>query len=420
MADIQKIVGKTGITYRVRYRDHDDRERKKSFKRRRDAADFVEGLKETRAAGKRAAGLTAETVGEAIDHWVDVCARIGRHGREPVEPATLRTYRTHAAHLKALGLPGGPGGGGQQLGAVRLEDLAGPTCQAVRAGLLTAHGRRNAKKVFTSFRSALAQAVESGLLAADPAAGMRIVTASRFGSDTQVEIPAPQQMQKILAVAAESRRWSTGQRSDGNVRAAWRRYYPLILVAVFGGLRPSEQRGLAWSQVDLDAGRLEVTQRADERGIIGAVKTKNARRTIFLPRTVTVELRAWRQHCPVSPGHLVFPSAKGSPMSLANIHQRAWQPLLERAGVVDAEGEAAFSYYACRHFYASALIAQRAAEGMSREAIALAIAEAMGHASPAFTMSVYGHLFPRSEETRRAQAEALEAALLGPSLTVVG
>lgn len=415
MADIQKRVGKRGTTYRVRYLNEVGAiAYSPSMPLRKDAAAFLAALKETRAAAKRSAGLTADTVGDAIDHWVDVCKRIGRHGREPVEPATLRAYEGHAAHLKALAVPQG------RLSAIQLGDLVGPTCQAVRAALLTAHSRSHATKIFKSFKAVIAQAVESGLLVADPASAMRIVSAGRFGADHQVEIPTPEQMQRILATAAESRHWSTGQRSDGNVRAAWQRYYPLILVAVFTGMRPSEQRGLCWPQIDLESGRLDVTQRADERGIIGAVKTKNANRAIYLSKTVLTELRLWRKHCPVSPKHLVFPSVSGgNPMSLANIHQRAWAPLLERAGVVDADGKPAFTYYAARHFYASALIAQKVQANESREAAALAIAEAMGHANPAFTLQVYGHLFPRDQAVRRAQADALEATLLGPQLTVV-
>ena len=410
MADIQKRVGKRGTTYRVRYRDHTGKlAYSESFERRKDAADFRDALSQTRAAAKRSAGLTAETVGEAIDHWLDVVGRIGRHGREPVERKTLTSYKSHAKILRILKVPQGAAG------AIRLADLHGPTCQAVRAALLTAHGRAYAGKIWRSFRSALAQAVESGLLTADPSARMMIVSASRFGGDDRVEIPTVAQMQAILATAQACRQWSTGQRSDGNVRAAWRRYHRLILLAVFSGLRPSELRGLSWRQVELDAGKIEVTQRADEYGVIGAVKTANALRTVYLPVTVIEELKVWRRECPISPAHLVFPSAQGNPLPLGNIHRRAWEPLLERAEVVDAAGEPAFAFYACRHFYASALIAQKVGEGLTREAAALAIAEAMGHSSPAFTMQVYGHLFPKDESVRRAQAAALEATLLGPS-----
>ncbi|HEY9567140.1 MAG TPA: site-specific integrase, partial [Thalassobaculum sp.] len=302
---------------------------------------------------------------------------------------------------------------------LKLGDLSGPACQAVRAALLTVYSRTYAGKIFQSFRSALAQSVESGLLAADPAAGMRIVTASRFGADERVEIPTVAQMQAILRTAAECRQWSTGQRSDGNVRAAWRRYHRLILLAVFSGLRPSEQRGLAWPQVDLDAGKVSVVQRADQYGVIGAVKTANAVRDVQLPRTVVDELRAWRLECPLSPGHLVFPSAQGNPLPLENIHRRAWRPLLERAGIVDAEDVPLFTYYATRHFYASALIAQHVQEGMSREAMALAIRDAMGHATVTFTLQVYGHLFPKDDAAGKAQAAALEATLLGPAAAAI-
>src|SRR3546814_15244334 len=60
---------------------------------RREAAAFRDSLSTTRAAARRSAGLTAETVGEALDHWIDVCAKVGRHGREPVERKTLTSYQ---------------------------------------------------------------------------------------------------------------------------------------------------------------------------------------------------------------------------------------------------------------------------------------------------------------------------------------
>src|SRR3546814_742114 len=94
-------------------------------------------------------------------------------------------------------------------------------------------------------------------------------------------------------------------------------------------------------------------------------------------------------------------------------------PLLERAGIVDAEDVPLFTYYATRHFYASALIAQHVQEGMSREAMALAIRDAMGHATVTFTLQVYGHLFPKDDAAGKAQAAALEATLLGPAAAAI-
>src|SRR3546814_5167657 len=94
MADIQKREGKRGTRYRVRYRDHDGETAYSPWlERRSEAAAFRDSLSTTRAAARRSAGLTAETVGEALDHWIDVCAKVGRHGREPVERKTLTSYQ---------------------------------------------------------------------------------------------------------------------------------------------------------------------------------------------------------------------------------------------------------------------------------------------------------------------------------------
>src|SRR3546814_3438578 len=65
----------------------------------------------------------------------DVCAKVGRHGREPVERKTLTSYQSHVKILKPLALPQG------RLGLLKLGDLSGPACQAVRAALLTVYSR---------------------------------------------------------------------------------------------------------------------------------------------------------------------------------------------------------------------------------------------------------------------------------------
>ena len=48
---------------------------------------------------------------------------------------------------------------------------------------------------------------------------------------------------------------------------------PLIVTAIFTGLRASELRGLRWVDVDLDAGELTVRQRANRWGTIGSPKS---------------------------------------------------------------------------------------------------------------------------------------------------
>lgn len=74
----------------------------------------------------------------------------------------------------------------------------------------------------------------------------------------------------------------------------WRRYQPTIYLAIFSGLRPSEYRGLTWDNVTRES--VTITQRADKKGIIGAVKSRAARCTIYLPRIVTGMLFSWKVH----------------------------------------------------------------------------------------------------------------------------
>jgi integrase len=48
------------------------------------------------------------------------------------------------------------------------------------------------------------------------------------------------------------------------------RWRPLLLTAIFTGLRSSELRGLRWEDVDLKTGELHVRQRADRYNVIGS------------------------------------------------------------------------------------------------------------------------------------------------------
>ena len=77
--------------------------------------------------------------------------------------------------------------------------------------------------------------------------------------------------------------------------ARWR---PLLLTAIFTGLRASELRGLRWDDVDLKRGELHVRQRADRYGKIGRPKSEAGERTVPLPPMVVTALREHRLACP--------------------------------------------------------------------------------------------------------------------------
>jgi integrase len=78
-----------------------------------------------------------------------------------------------------------------------------------------------------------------------------------------VDIPTPDEIRALIAGL------------DGRRR-------PLLLTAIFTGLRASELRGLRWSDLDLKRGELHVQQRADRYRVIGRPKSAGSARTIPL------------------------------------------------------------------------------------------------------------------------------------------
>ena len=113
--------------------------------------------------------------------------------------------------------------------------------------------------------------------------------------------------------------------------ARWR---PLLLTAIFTGLRASELRGLKWADVDLKRNEIHVRQRADRYGKIGRTKSEAGERTVpLLPMVVNV-LREHRLACTNGSLGLAFPNSKGSIEHRNTIVERGLHPAQMAAGVV--------------------------------------------------------------------------------------
>lgn len=161
-------------------------------------------------------------------------------------------------------------------------------------------------------------------------------------------------------------------------------------------MRSSELRGLRWQDVDFKRGQINVNQRADEFGEIGAPKSEADVRAIPVPPLVINALKEHRlKHANESA--LAFANPKGEPRSHTNIINKGLVPTMIRAGVVTADGKAKYSgTHALRHFYASWLINRKEDGGLGLPA--KMVQERLGHASIVMTMDVYGHLSPRADD----------------------
>jgi integrase len=204
-----------------------------------------------------------------------------------------------------------------------------------------------------------------------------------------IDIPMPSEITRIFAAA----------------KPHWR---PLLVTAVFTGLRASELRGLRWEDVDLKRAELHVRQRVDRYNTIGKPKSNAGSRTIPIGPMVVNTLREWK--LARSAGDLVFGTRSGRPMEHTNLVRCAFLPAQVAAGVVSADGRAKYTgLHALRHFYASWCINRKVDGGL--ELPAKVVQARLGHSSITVTFDTYGHLFPRGDDG--AELAAAERGLFG-------
>ena len=178
---------------------------------------------------------------------------------------------------------------------------------------------------------------------------------------------------------------------------------PLIVTAIFTGLRASELRGLKWSDVDLDADELNGAAARRPMGLDCSPKSDAGKRTVPLAPMVVSALQEWRLACPKGPLDLVFPNGKGRPEQITSIRYRGLGPLQQAAGVSD-DSKPKYGMHSFRHAAASLFIEQ-AFSPKRGQAL-------MGHSTLQMTFYTYGHLFPAADDDRVAMRQ-LQARLVG-------
>jgi integrase len=268
-----------------------------------------------------------------------------------------------------------------------LSSLTMPRVTQFDADLRT-NGRSVAmrRKVLTSLKSMLSFAQSQGLVAQNVARGVKMKSDARNTAGPLREghdFPSKGELRSMM----------------DNAPTRWR---PLLVTAIFTGLRVSELRGLRWQDVDLDnptVPMLHVRQRADNWDKIGKPKSKAGSRDIPLAPIVANTLRQWKAECPAGALDLVFPADDGSVESYFTIRSSFWLPLQSRLGMPEKYG-----FHSLRHAAASLFIAHL---GWTPKRVQTV----MGHASIQMTYDRYGHLFEDRENDREAMKK-LEAAVI--------
>jgi integrase len=356
----------------------------KTFAKKRDADAHHAIVGAAVRAGTHTADSKSATVAKAAELWLASCDAAG------LERTTITAYRQHVdLHIVPI------------LGALRLTQLTVPIIRGFEDRL-----RRDGRspvmvhKARRSLGALLADAQERGLVAQNVVYSMRKHRRSaRVDGNGKLEIginiPTPDEMRAIVAKLPHI--------PDA---ARWR---PLLLTAIFSGLRASELRGLRWQDIDLKRGELHVRQRADRYGKIGRLKSAAAKRTVPLPPMLVSALREHRLACPKNDLDLVFANSRGSIEHRNTIVEHGFHPAQVAAGVINGDGKAKYpGLHSLRHFYASWCINRRVDGGLE---LPLKVVQArLGHASIQMTADTYGHLFPRSDDG--AEMAAAERAFL--------
>ena len=381
----------------VDYVDQTGKRRLKTFAKKKVADNFAATANVEIRAGVHTADSASITVAEAGRLWLETGDKAG------LERSTLAAYRQHLKlHIEPY------------LGNVKLSQLSAPMVREFEDKLARGdmpegappqpRTRAMVRKIRVSLSSLLSDAQERGLVSRN------VVRELRRTRARGVERKAERRQKGKLKVGVDI---PTREEIKAIVEAAKGRWRPILLTAIFTGLRASELRGLRWADVDLDKRELHVRQRADRYSAIGKPKSESGERTVPLTPIVVNTLREWKLACPKSAAELVFPSTGGLVEHHKNIVERGLVPTLIVAGVtIEEDGEIKCAKYtglhALRHFYASWCINRRVDGGL--ELPAKVVQERLGHSSIMMTMDVYGHLFPRGDDS--AELEAAERSLL--------
>ena len=260
---------------------------------------------------------------------------------------------------------------------VRLITPAEVRAWYARVGETTGDARR--AQAYRLLRAVLNTAVEDEILEANPC---RI----KHGGTVESE-------ERPIATVAEVEKIARGVPE---------RYYALVLLLAWSGLRFGEATALRRKDIDLQNGTVRVSQRiyrdASGTTAIDSPKTRRGRRTVHVPTHVTEALRAHLAAYPAIGDALVFRTVNGNPVARSN-----WSSMFRSAAA--AAGRPDLRSHDLRHTGATLAAATGAtlADLMAR----------LGHSSPRAAL-IYQHA---TEEGDARIAEELSRLAGGAKAT---
>jgi len=368
--ELRVFIGRDPVSGRVRYATKSVRGGKREAQR---------ALAAMVSAAPASAPISSMTVADTLERWFD-------HARDGLSPSTVANTRMIIdKHL------------GPHIGAVPLSKLTPERIDAAYRALRD-HGGRGGKSLAPAtvhrahnvLHRAVGQAVRWGWLPTNP---VSLASPPRRPAP-DIRPPAPAEVMQLFAEAAK----------EGPAFALY------VLVAAVTGARRGELIALRWSDVDFDAGVVQL-RRGIVHGITGLAekdtKTHTARRIAVDAATI----EALRQHRSAAEdvatacGAVV--TGECFVFSYAPDGRQNWSPALVTqafARVAKRAGVPEVRLHDLRHFVATRLL--------SNGVDVRTVAGRLGHRNPNVTLNVYAHFLPEAD---RDAADLLGRLLAKPT-----
>jgi integrase len=273
-------------------------------------------------------------------------------GGSTYKPSAIRSYEA-SLRLRVYG----PDAPMAYLGDEPLEDIRRADLQDLIARLIAdGSAPRTVEATIIPLRAIFHRELQADRLKVNPTAGLAIPR----GEKARDRIADPAEALALLAALPDED------------RATWG-------TAMYAGLRRGELMALRVNRIDLDADVIRVEFGWDAKA--GEIPTKNGKpRAVPIPTPLRELLLPHLLRTGRRDDDLVFGSTATEPFNPKDLTKRAdaaWKGLRR------------ITLHECRHTFASYMIAA----GVNVKALSTF----MGHASVAFTLDRYGHLFPGAE-----------------------
>lgn len=363
MASIQDRGKGLDRRWQARFRDPSGRQVSKSFTRKIDAQRWLDETTADLVTGKYVDPRSGRvTLAEYARAWLDV-----QTFDDSTREGTERRLRLHVLPV---------------LGSYELRNLKPSTIQAWLAGLDGAPS--SIRVMLVNLSAVLNAAMEDGLIAANPCQSSSVRPPSI--ERRRVE---PWSVKTVSAIV---------ETHDPEFRA-------IPVLGAGCGLRQGEILGLSVDDVDFLRRRLLIRRQVKiVEGVPILAPPKGRRdREVPLPDVVAVELSEHIRRTRTD--GQVFTWRDGGLIHRTYFNNQIWRPAIKASGMTPSRDT---GMHQLRHHYASVLLDG----GVSIRAVS----EYLGHADPGFTLRVYSHLMPDTEDRARAVVDAAYGAPVESSL----